>query len=156
MCTRMRCCVCLQVDGDCAVHVAARGRAWALREMLAWWPDLSRFTTGSDKLAPIHCAARCTASGALDCIRALVEVDADSLELGDQLHLTALHHAADCRNGAVVRLLLELGANKEARAAGNGVRSPLHFAALAGAVECASLLIAAGADVHARDAVRDA
>lgn len=84
----------------------------------------------------------------------LVKADPESLELRDAPYYTALHHAAECRNDSALRALLSLGADIEARAAGNQVRSALHFAALNGAPSCVEALIGAGADVRALNAVR--
>jgi len=61
-----------------------------------------------------------------------------------------LHAAAAGRNREAVRLLLEHGADANARQEGGW--TALHAAAQNGDVEMARLLIAAGADVHARAA----
>jgi len=58
---------------------------------------------------------------------------------------TALHLAA--RHPAAIRLLLEHGADPNARDAGDNA-TPLHFAAASGSLESVRLLVDAGADVH--------
>ncbi|MEO8290047.1 MAG: ankyrin repeat domain-containing protein [Gaiellaceae bacterium] len=67
---------------------------------------------------------------------------------------TALHLAAFMGHPGAVKLLLERGADPEAVATSQeiGPVQPLHSAAATGRVECAQLLLAAGADVNARQA----
>ncbi len=60
---------------------------------------------------------------------------------------TALHRAVSGQHVAVVRLLLERGADV-ATADRNG-RTPLHWAAVVGSVPCAELLCDGGADIAA-------
>ena len=63
---------------------------------------------------------------------------------------TPLHLAAFFRHPAAVRLLLERGAPVNAVAANPTRVQPLHSAAAGGDADCVRLLVAAGADVDAR------
>ena len=62
---------------------------------------------------------------------------------------TPLHHAARAGDAAMVRLLLENGADLEARDPGG--TTALHYAAYWGHPEVAQVLLAAGADPNALD-----
>ena len=62
---------------------------------------------------------------------------------------TPLHAAAEADNSEVVALLLESGAQVDARDTYG--ETPLHYAAREGAVQSARLLIAAGADINAKN-----
>ena len=61
---------------------------------------------------------------------------------------TALHWAAETKQVAVARVLIENGANVNATHSLDG--TPLHKAAIRGPVEMVELLMKAGADIHAR------
>jgi uncharacterized glyoxalase superfamily protein PhnB len=60
---------------------------------------------------------------------------------------TALHEAAKCGHIEIVRLLLQHGANPNAREAGDNTY-PLHWAAAHGDIEIVRTLLDAGGDVH--------
>jgi ankyrin repeat protein len=72
----------------------------------------------------------------------------------DTLGGTGLHVAAKRGHPAAVRLLLEQGADPNARDAGDNA-SPLHFAAGGGHLETVRALLDAGADVHGAGDVHD-
>jgi ankyrin repeat protein len=93
----------------------------------------------------------------------------DYARLGDRERLAALAEerpelarsdevmiaAVDFRHHALVRWLLELGASANARTARLARQTALHCAAWQGDLEMAKLLVAAGADVAARDEQHD-
>ena len=66
---------------------------------------------------------------------------------------TALHRAAEEGHVAVVRYLVEQGADVDARAFWYLDRTPLHYAARRGHLEVVEFLVGAGADVNARNAL---
>lgn len=66
---------------------------------------------------------------------------------------TPLHAAAQQGQTGIVRRLVDMGADVDARAIG-GI-TPLHYAAASDRLETVRLLLALGADPHARDAVYD-
>jgi len=68
--------------------------------------------------------------------------------LADRRGLTAAHHAAVFGRTACLRLLLDAGAQLEAKTV--GCFTPLHLAAQEGHAECCSLLLAMGSDANAR------
>lgn len=61
--------------------------------------------------------------------------------------------AASRGSTALVQLLLERGANTEAKNEEDGF-TPLHYASWSGHVDCARLLLERGADKNARNEVR--
>jgi ankyrin repeat protein len=64
---------------------------------------------------------------------------------------TALHHAAWRGHADVVKLLLQAGADVNAKTRSNS-ETPLHLAAMHGHTDVIQLLLQAGADVNARTA----
>ena len=74
----------------------------------------------------------------------------DINEQGKDSGQTALHHAATLGEAGIVRLLVHIGANVNARCS-SGNSTPLHSAALNGHKEVAESLLAEGADVNAVD-----
>jgi ankyrin repeat protein len=85
-------------------------------------------------------------------LRELLDADPDAAKAFSGDGFTALHLAAFMGHPGAVKLLLERGADPHAVATSPeiGPVQPLHSAAATGRVECARLLIAAGADVNAR------
>jgi hypothetical protein len=97
---------------------------------------------------PLHGAAR---SGNLEVVRKLVEYDPAYINAKDGTGWTPLLMASKGRNskdGSVVRLLLEHGADVNAQST-NG-QTPLHEASSYGALEVVRLLLEHGADVEAK------
>ncbi len=102
---------------------------------------------GYDKTIPLHSAAY---FGKFEVAQKLIEYDAN-FDARDNDGWTPLYAAARCyhtRDGSVVRLLLERGADVNARADENGF-APLHEASENGALEVVRLLLEHGADVEA-------
>lgn len=78
-------------------------------------------------------------AGRLDEVRALVKGGRYSVDSADRLGYTALHHATICNSITAVRLLLELGANINAKT--NSGMAALHFAAINGPQQMISVLV---------------
>lgn len=99
-----------------------------------------------DGWLPLHLAAH---FGHADAVLALLnkgaKVDASST---NAMHNMALHAAAAGRSSRVAKILLEAGADVNARQTGGW--TPLHSAAQNGDVEFARVLTEAGADVSVR------
>lgn len=95
---------------------------------------------------PLHLAAH---FGHADAVRALLNKGAkvDALST-NAMHNTALHAAAAGRTPGVAKLLLDAGANANARQSGGW--TPLHSVAQSGDVEFARVLTEAGADISVR------
>jgi ankyrin repeat protein len=99
-----------------------------------------------DGWTPLHLAAF---FGKDDAARLLLNSGADlKARSTNSMENTALHAAAAGKHAAIVKLLLERGANVNARQVGGW--TPLHSAANNGDVETAKILVDAGADVSAR------
>ena len=72
------------------------------------------------------------------------------INIADNYGRTPLHVAASADYSAMVRFLVDNGAEVEARTAGED-QTPLHYAAKNEAVQCVKTLLAYGADIDARD-----
>ena len=119
--------------------------------------DVSELLLENKADVNIHEAA---ASGFLEKIKALIKDHPDLVSSKDQLGETPLHYAADHGYINVVRLLLDNGADVNARSKDDEVLSlnglvkvggltPLHCAAIEGHKEVVELLLANKADVNA-------
>lgn len=95
---------------------------------------------------------RACAAGAVERLRALTAQDDRLVRERTPEGSTCLHLAV--RHPDAVRLLIERGADPNARDAGDNA-SPLHFAAAAGVLESVRLLLEAGADVHGEGDLHD-
>jgi ankyrin repeat protein len=82
-------------------------------------------------------------------VRRLVAAGADVEEQRGEHGLRPLHWTADHGHVEVLRVLVELGANKEAKTV-TGL-TPLHVAALRGRVEAMKVLVQLGVDKEAKD-----
>jgi ankyrin repeat protein len=98
---------------------------------------------------PLHGPAN---SGNLEVVRILIEYDPTYINARDPDGWTPLHWASEGRNskdGSVVRLLLEHGADVNAQDEDRW--TSLHRASLYGALEVVRLLLEHGADVEAKE-----
>jgi ankyrin repeat protein len=103
-----------------------------------------------DALRPmIHRAA---GRGDTETALRLLEDEPESIHIRNELDNLPLHEACWAKHPAMVRLLIDRGA--DVNASGDGGRTPLHFAVWDGgvdAVEIVEILVQAGADIHAKD-----
>ncbi len=86
-------------------------------------------------------------AGDLESVKRIVNQDPDSINAGDKWGFTALHGLAEEEHPAVMRYLLAMGADPNARN-DQGI-TPMHLCAWP---ENAAMLIEAGGDVEIRDA----
>ena len=133
------------------IHVAAHNRdVETLRRLLAEGvsPDAIDGITGT----PLHRLCRPSHDATDDlaaCFKLLRDAGAN-LEAVDCHRWTPLHGAANVQNVELVSLLVEAGANVNAVSVVDW--TPLHYAALwSRDVDCVEVLLAAGADIDARD-----
>ncbi len=104
---------------------------------------------GHNKRTPLHSAARYKN---LEVVQKLIEYDAD-IHAEEWLRWTPLHWALNNhkdKDGFIVRLLLEHGANVNALTKGG--LTPLHLASQSGVPEVVRLLLEHGADIEAKQA----
>src|SRR4051812_24637387 len=103
-----------------------------------------------DALRPmIHRAA---GRGDTETALRLLKEEPESIHFRNELDNQPLHEACWAKQLAMVRLLIDRGA--DVNASGDFGRTPLHFAVWDGgdeAVEIVELLVKVGADVHAKD-----
>jgi uncharacterized protein len=132
----------LEADPELGVlEAAATGRAERLRELLAADPD-ARHARTPEGFTPLGLAAFL---GGPDAVRVLLEHGAAPDDDADnQFGIRPVNAAAAAHDHETLRLLLEAGADPNARQQGGF--TPLHSAAHTDDVELAKLLLAHGAD----------
>lgn len=140
--------------------------------LLTFYPEVTRFllmhganpdVQRNENIAPVIVGI----SGCLECLRLMVEARANVNRASHYNGETALHAVAGSTDLQSVKLLLDYGANPNARTK-PGMRTyalwrdarvrgetPLHRAAAWGSPEVIQLLLDAGADPTIRDANRD-
>lgn len=92
-------------------------------------------------------------AGDVSAVRTLLEADASLIDARDSDDSTPLHCAAWKGHAEVAALLLDFGADIQARNSnGHWGDTPLHAAAHGNQRAVAELLIARGADIHAKNA----
>lgn len=128
------------------LHSAVKSRAAECVKLLLSKYRVDVNTLDATGMAPIHiCADR----GFPDCLEVLLGWDQTQVNIKDHQEFTALHLACVSAHVECVRLLVEHGANVNAK--NMKFQVPIHMAAKAQSVECIDLLIKSGADVNARD-----
>ena len=128
------------------LHVAvAQGSVPLAKILISHGADLEAPSEDRGARA-IHLAAN---FGELEMLNLLLEVGAD-IEAKDQSGQTPLLLAAATNNLKIVTVLLDRGANKEARESGEG-QTPLMRACQLGYLEIAMALVAKGAEINAVD-----
>eukprot|EP00854_Cymbomonas_tetramitiformis_P019831 gene19831-23717_t len=133
-----------------ALHQASQDRQVDLIELLVFHGARidARDKTDDRSALDITLHQRCARS-----FEALVRAGAD-INAKNSSGQTPLHCAAASGDPAIVRILLQAGADIDARDSGPRNETPLHYAALSGnlgAVSAVKTLLQAGADINARD-----
>jgi ankyrin repeat protein len=133
-------------DPTLAIFAAAIfGDAGEIEELLAGNRSLAN-AVSPDGWLPLHLAAH---FGHADAVRALLNKGAKAnAPSTNAMRNMALHAAAAGRSRLVAKLLLDAGADVNARQSGGW--TPLHSAAQNGDIEFARILMDAGADVSVR------
>lgn len=126
-----------------ALHLAVERNAPAIVQLLI--EGGARLNTLNEHgWTPLRCAAE---EGWEDCARLLLAAGADAC--AGAASFSVLHKAAGLKTSKLLRMLLPLGLDLEARDVGG--QTPLFYAAQFGCSENLSLLLAAGADANACD-----
>jgi ankyrin repeat protein len=108
--------------------------------------EVARLLSGDPELDVFEAAA----VGRVERLRELLDADAGLARARSADGGTALHFAAFFRQPEATRLLVEHGADLEARAAAFGDVTPLHSACASGERESARILLEHGADPNVR------
>ncbi len=122
-------------------EAAANGHVEVVRFVLENEPDLNRRTRLAQ--AALYPAA---VNGHAEVVKHLVEYDIDVNRCSREGAETALHRAALNGHPEVIRILLENGADINGE--GRGAGTPLLWAAYAGQIGAAEMLLACGADIN--------
>ena len=129
--------------GSTALHLAVERNAPAIVQLLIEH-GAQLNPLNEHGWTPLRCAAQ---EGREECVRLLLAAGADAC--AGAAFSSALHKAASLRTSDLLRMLLPLGLDLEAR--GDGGQTPLFYAAQYGCCENLRLLLEAGADANARD-----
>ncbi len=145
-------------DGQTALSLAVAGRHKAVAQVIrkAGGREGRRSDTAtneqwlarnaSETSAPLVAAA---ARGNNDMVRRLLAMPSHDVGQRDRDDRTGLHHAATAGHVEVLSILLEAGADHDARSSRE--RTALHDAASAGKHEAIAVLLSAGASIDATD-----
>jgi uncharacterized protein len=127
-------------------EAAGTGQTQRLRELIAADPSVVN-SYSSDGFTPLGLSVF---FGHPDNVNALLEAGADvNLPSRETMKVTPLASASAANQLEIARVLIEHGANVNARASNDF--TPLHESAASGRIEFAKLLLEHGADVNARD-----
>ena len=126
-----------------ALHLAVERNAPAIVQLLIE-SGAQLSTLNEYGWTPLRCAAE---EGREECARLLLAAGADAC--AGAASFSVLHKAAGLKTSDLLRMLLSLGLDLEAR--DDGGQTPLFYAAQYGCCENLRLLLEAGADVNARD-----
>lgn len=108
-------------------------------------------TTDTNGSNALHVAVR---KGKIEMVKQLLtypQISIDALENEVVGGYSALHIACKENNPNIVKVLVDAGANVNAKTSSALSETPLHICCKNGATECARLLISAGANTDARD-----
>ena len=125
-------------NGFTVLHYAAKGGNEAVVELLIAEKSDLLDIKGANETTVLHLAAAAAAEGAEAVVDLLIKSRPDLLDVTDANGATALHCAAAGGTEAVVRLLIEKGANVDARAGNDS--TVLHLAATGGKQNCNGIL----------------
>jgi ankyrin repeat protein len=139
-----------QGDGMTALHWAADQGDEALTELLLASGATPAASTRIGRYVPLHLAAK---GGYAGVVRRLLAASVD-VNATTTTGASALHFAAASGNAQTITLLVDRGANVNAREPEWG-QTPLMFAAGAGRTEAVKVLLARGADARAAAKVID-
>jgi ankyrin repeat protein len=127
-------------------EAAATGQTARVRTLVNQDPTLAN-AFSSDGFTPLGLAAF---FGNREVVESLLTAGAQvNVTSRESMKVTPLHSAAAAREAGIARLLIEHGANVNARQTDSGF-TPLHESAANGDMELAKLLLDRGADVNAR------
>jgi uncharacterized protein len=137
--------------GQTALHAAcAAGHGDIVARLLRGGADINlKDKSGGKPKIKGHLPLLAVAGdGPLNVVEALLEANTDVNQVHSTTGHTALHLSAKAGRADILELILEKGAEVDAR--DKRGRTPLHFAASQGHVKCTSLLLDHGADANSK------